>query len=430
MQSCHVSCSFLFLSLRLLLVSILLLASNCSKIIFSLFLVPSFLVREERSLEGTPTIDVVFEDGFSDTLVLDKFYFAEEDRLETEEACDYIGHLASDLTSCVAVTGCVGAEDLHITIMGDRGGLFRMSVDGTVTRGEVADQFKQRLDVIKQVTLDRQTTLQVTGWYKNSTHTTFYLLGGGTYVVPNNNWTLNGGDDMTNEAEEEEEKAEEEICKTQSCDELPATQLLKVQILYNYDLANRLGGKSNAKKKIRSAMTHVQTYYCHASLGTKVKIQQAENMAYYHESSWTADGDATLNRFKTIVTNDFKNSEADLFVGMGSDSSPYGTVGLAWGEVVCQPYFRSQQTSINEYNDDIAVFANTVAHEMGHNLGMAHDFAAKHKSTTCDGKGIMSYGDAPQAWSSCSKSDFTNHYRTTAKDTKKWCLEPAADACT
>jgi len=391
------------------------------------FAVPSFLVREERSLEGTPTIDVVFDDGFEDTLILDNMYFAYEDRIEGEEICDYFGHLASDLTACVAVTGCVGAEDLDITIMGERGGLFQMcGQTGAVKRIEPS-LHKDRHMVAQELTIDRQN-LVVTGWTKNATHTIFNLLGGGTYAVPNNQWTLSGDDDLTNDAEDQEEKAEEDICKTQDCENLPATQLLKLQVLYNKGLAERLGSKSKAKKKIRSAMTHVQTYYCHESLGTKVKIQLVGGMKYYDEDNWTANGQATLDRFKTIIDADFKKSKADLFVGMGSDVSPYGTVGLAWGEVVCQPYWRTSQTSINEYSDYIAAFANTVAHEIGHNLGMAHDFTDKHKAL-CNGKGIMSYGTPPKAWSACSKSDFTNHYRTTIKDTKAWCMEPAADAC-
>jgi len=392
------------------------------------FAVPSFLVREERSLEGTPTIDVVFDDGFEDTLILDTISFGDEDRIEGEEICDYFGHLASDLTSCVAVTGCVGAEDLDITIMGERGGLYQMcGHTGEVTEIEPSLN-KDRHMVVNEMVVDRQA-IQVTGWSTNATHTIFYLVGGGTHVVPNGQWTMTGGDEKTNTAEDEKEKAEEDICKKQDCENLPATQLLKLQILYNKDLADRIGGQSAAEKKFRSMMTHVQTYYCHESLGTKVKIQLVGGMKYYAESNWNANGGATLERFKTIVGNDFKNSEADLFVGLGSDSSPYGTVGLAWGEVVCQDYFRTQQTSINEYSDKIADFANTVAHEIGHNLGMAHDFTDKHKAL-CNGKGIMSYGKPPKQWSACSKSDFTNHYRTTIKDTKKWCMEPAADACT
>ena len=49
---------------------------------------------------------------------------------------------------------------------------------------------------------------------------------------------------------------------------------------------------------------------------------------------------------------------------------------------------------------------------MGHNFGMSHDFDAKHggDNGACNGKGIMSYGDAPSKWSSCSVSDFTGYY--------------------
>ena len=49
---------------------------------------------------------------------------------------------------------------------------------------------------------------------------------------------------------------------------------------------------------------------------------------------------------------------------------------------------------------------------MGHNFGMSHDFDPKHGGDNgpCNGLGIMSYGDAPSKWSSCSVSDFTGYY--------------------
>ena len=74
---------------------------------------------------------------------------------------------------------------------------------------------------------------------------------------------------------------------------------------------------------------------------------------------------------------------------------------------------------------------------MGHNFGMSHDFDDKHcKDTTktydeygnkvcvmgngpdnckCNGQGIMSYGDFPSKWSSCSVEDFIGYYNS-----KKW----------
>ena len=43
---------------------------------------------------------------------------------------------------------------------------------------------------------------------------------------------------------------------------------------------------------------------------------------------------------------------------------------------------------------------------------MSHDFDPKHggENGPCNKKGIMSYGDAPTEWSSCSIGDFTGYY--------------------
>ena len=53
-----------------------------------------------------------------------------------------------------------------------------------------------------------------------------------------------------------------------------------------------------------------------------------------------------------------------------------------------------------------------LAHEIGHHFGMALDFDKKNGGNNgqCNGKGIMSYGDAPNKWSSSSVSDFKGHY--------------------
>ena len=69
-----------------------------------------------------------------------------------------------------------------------------------------------------------------------------------------------------------------------------------------------------------------------------------------------------------------------------------------------------------------------MAHELGHNLGMSHDFDSKHggPGNSCDsgtyGNHIMSYGslNAMSKWSTCSRSDFQALYWYRKNN---WCME-------
>ena len=65
-------------------------------------------MNQARSIDGIPSINVVFPDGYKDTLVLERHYMTETDRLARKIHCNFIGHLAKDSDACVAVTGCPG----------------------------------------------------------------------------------------------------------------------------------------------------------------------------------------------------------------------------------------------------------------------------------------------------------------------------------
>ena len=72
---------------------------------------------EDKSWDGTPLIKIEFPDGYTDTLVLKKFYGNDEDKNAKPDWCHYIGHLANESESGVAMTGCVKDEDVEFTIL-------------------------------------------------------------------------------------------------------------------------------------------------------------------------------------------------------------------------------------------------------------------------------------------------------------------------
>ena len=67
-----------------------------------------------------------------------------------------------------------------------------------------------------------------------------------------------------------------------------------------------------------------------------------------------------------------------------------------------------------------------MAHEVGHNLGMKHDFDEAHggQSSTCNQNNhIMSYGSSKEKWSTCSKADFQARYLQVKSKNWTWCME-------
>ena len=71
---------------------------------------PTFTYNEERSVEGSPHLSVTFPDGYTDSLILNKHG-------EGDDYCHYLGHLEKEREACVAMTGCIGQEDVHLTIL-------------------------------------------------------------------------------------------------------------------------------------------------------------------------------------------------------------------------------------------------------------------------------------------------------------------------
>jgi hypothetical protein len=114
-------------------------------------------------------------------LILDRHYSSEEDRIGQVEACNYIGHLKKDPEACVAMTGCVGLEDVEFTILSDHATespMFKWTKEDTVEVIEhpyLVKNFEVFLscfgDQIPNVNFFVCFSLNICNWKK--THTVF-----------------------------------------------------------------------------------------------------------------------------------------------------------------------------------------------------------------------------------------------------------------
>ena len=96
---------------------------------------PHFSMMQDRSENGIPLINIRFQDGYEDTLILHKHTSQmRTDDLESEY-CHYLGHLENEPEACIAVTGCHDREDLEFTIISShstKSNMFVWARDGTV----------------------------------------------------------------------------------------------------------------------------------------------------------------------------------------------------------------------------------------------------------------------------------------------------------
>ena len=62
-----------------------------------------FEIMSSRSIKDPPSVTVMFPNGVQDELELSHYKFHED----SEDGCNYLGHLLNDVASSVAVTGCL-----------------------------------------------------------------------------------------------------------------------------------------------------------------------------------------------------------------------------------------------------------------------------------------------------------------------------------
>jgi len=183
---------------------------------------------------------------------------------------------------------------------------------------------------------------------------------------------------------------------------LPSTVVLKTDIKYDNSLLEHFGySHERTKDWINDVVQLAKPMMSHNTLSIKVGIEIGE--VTHIDETLEADN-------RTIYYLQQTKNHNSLTSYFCNDHRRRGYAGIAFRGSACNP---SWAININELAYSDLETARTFAHELGHNIGMHHDFDEIHGGHhgKCDFQGLMSYGQKPTQWSSCSDKDFTTWWK-------------------
>uniref|UniRef100_A0A3Q3WPT3 Peptidase M12B domain-containing protein n=1 Tax=Mola mola TaxID=94237 RepID=A0A3Q3WPT3_MOLML len=144
-------------------------------------------------------------------------------------------------------------------------------------------------------------------------------------------------------------------------------------------------------------------------VGVRVMLVGLDIWSYRDQVDVSNNPELTLNRFlewrQRSLLPRIKHDNAQLITGVDFDGS---TVGLANTDAMCT----SKSGAVNEdHNTNSIGVASTIAHEMGHNLGLSHDtencvcgsLTTKRGCIMSESVGIV----YPEQFSSCSQQQLS-----------------------
>ena len=123
---------------------------------------------------------------------------------------------------------------------------------------------------------------------------------------------------------------------------------------------NANGGVAGARKNLADVRVHLQQYYCHTSLGSKIQVDFGSDVTHVQGDIPLVADPIGLIALKGITQQIIRKSQADLVTYLVHDpSGNAGILGIAWLGMVCRTEGQAQElkSSINEYIPNVPIFA-------------------------------------------------------------------------
>ena len=301
---------------------------------------PNFLLNQERSLDGSPSVSITFPDGYNDNLVLSKYSITGKKEDYKEHLCHYVGHLEKERSACVAMTGCPGLNDVTFTIMSEHsvgGKSFTWTKDGNVKIVKGVNEHPG-FPKTRGVPVPREEDDEPFGAEDDDTE-----------------W-IKSGDEVFNEEDEAIIAKIEKECEGGACDdEIQRSHVLEYHVFYERDLLKKMETEDKLIERVMGMMTHAQVHFCHDSLGSKIQLKlQDDGFTYVKDTkrknNWKSR-DKFLNKVSKLSRDFNTTADINIFLGWHGPMSTSWFTGIAWIGQVCQPreknnndYYKCQLT--------------------------------------------------------------------------------------
>jgi len=337
------------------------------------------------------TLSLVWSNSFSVRVDL---------HVDDEEYCIYSGQFTDDESSDVLVTGCFD-EDLSVQTQSGTYGdhLFTITRNGTVKYVTAeAYHFEDELFIDEEEFLSPAA------------------LDNGKIRRSVTDYSDYEPFDLSSEEFDELPELDD-----YDIDESELPEYIEIPLSLYIDRAfDQLHG-TKTKRILSRIIAHARRLMKHPSLRTKIHLIISSARVFYSNqhlrfSSVPIGKRDYDERLPKLLKAPFDVEGFPITHAYFTVSDSGDTLGLA--KFGCSCYKKSRSRAIISWNEDIARTATTLAHELGHAVGMKHDFqSGRHRSKSkCaklgEGGFILNYGNSPKRtiWSECSNEDFSTWF--------------------